>query len=152
MAGKKFRFSLERVLKLRRHETEQARQQLALVRRKCSTQQERVAAAKNRLEDLSLEAPGTGTFEPIAFRQHAAYRQDAQQQLDRAHRDLQQLQQTEKKAQAVLLDKSRAEEGLQTLRETEKARYLATELHAENAFLDEQAISGFHRNQQAELL
>ena len=63
MAGKKFRFSLERVLKLRMHETEQARQRLAHARRKCSAQEKRVATALNKQQELSLKAPGSGSVD-----------------------------------------------------------------------------------------
>ena len=143
MAGKKFRFSLESVLKLRRHETERARQYLGAAARERREQEEQVRHMQHRL--VSLKGPTTGVLDPIALRRQAAFRQDAQHRVDQASAELAQRRQREGQARLVLQKKHRAEESLQILREKEEARHKKEQEDAEGAFLDEQAISGFSR-------
>ncbi len=143
MAGKKFRFSLESVLKLRRHETECARQDLGKATRACREQEDHVRHMQHRLMSFAGFAPGV--MDPLALRRQAAFRKDAQRRVEQARQELAQRQQREGQARQELQQKHSAEEALQILREKEEAVHKKEQQDAEGAFLDEQAISGFSR-------
>ena len=144
MAGKKFRFSLESVLKLRRHETERARQHLGWAARARQEQEEQVRHMRHRLMTFSGAAT-VGVVDTIALQRQVAFRQDAQHRYDQARTELALRQQHEGQARRTLREKHSAEESLQTLREKEEMLHKKAQQQAENAFLDEQAISGFFR-------
>ncbi len=144
MAGKKFRFSLESVLKLRKHETEHARQDLGRAARARQDQEEHVRHMRHRLMTFS-GAVTVGVVDPVALQRQVAFRQDAQRQYDQARTELALRQQREGEARRELQQKHSAEESLQVLREKEEVLHKKAQQDAEDAFLDEQAISGFHR-------
>ena len=143
MAGKKFRFSLESVLKLRRHETERARQHLGQASRARQDQEEHVRHMRHRL--MAFGGVAAGVIDPVALRRQAAFRQDAQHRYEQARSELVRRQQHEGEARQVLHEKHRAEESLEILREKEETHHKKEQQDAEGAFLDEQAISGFFR-------
>ncbi len=145
MAGKKFRFSLESVLKLRKHETERARQHLGRVARERQEQEEHVRHMRHRL--MSFGGAVTGVIDPVALQRQAAFRQDARHRYEQARTELATRQQREGQAREALRQKHGAEESLHILREKEEAVHKKAQQDAEGAFLDEQAISGFFRKQ-----
>ena len=147
MAGKKFRFSLESVLTLRRYETERARQHLGQAVRDRQQQEEQVRHARQRLRALTGSA--TGVVDPESLRRHAAFRSDAQRRCDQAHAELDARRQHEGQARQHLQTKHSAQEALHILREKEAARHKKEQDDAENTFLDEQAITGFSRKRRA---
>ena len=148
MPGKKFRFSLDSVLKVRRHETERARQELSQALNTTQQQENRVLEAKAHLASTAASSPASGAVDPMALRRHAAHRADAQRALDRDSKRLERLRMAEAKARAALVKKRQAEEALQTLHDQEQAQHLQEHHAAETAFLDEQAIISHYRNQQ----
>lgn len=141
MSGKKFRFSLESVRRLRRHETERAEQHLGQIVRARRKQEQRVAAARQHLDDLTRtathEAPSANLHR---LRQRDAYRQQARHTLRTERKTLNELKQREEEARAHLLEKRHAEERLQTLYEQEKAQHKKEMRDAEAAFMDDQAV------------
>ena len=143
MAGKKFRFSLESVLKLRRHETERARQHLGRTARERQEQEEHVRHMRHRL--MACSGAVARVVEPIALQRQAAFRQDARQRYEKARTELATRKQHEGQARETLQKKHGAEESLQILCEKEEALHKKEQQDAEGAFLDEQAISGFSR-------
>ena len=144
MAGKKFRFSLESVLKVRRHETERARQHLGRAAHARQEQEEHVRHMRHRLMTFS-GAASVGVVDSVALQRQVAFRQDAQHRYDQARTELVLRQQHEGEARRELQQKHSAEESLQVLREKEETLHKKAEQEAEDAFLDEQAISGFFR-------
>ena len=143
MAGKKFRFSLESVLKLRSHETERARQHLGRAVLERQQQEEHVRHMRHRLMTFS---GAVGLADPLTLQREAAFRQDAQHRYDQARSQLAMRRRDEGQAREELQKKHQAEESLQILREKEEALHRKAQQEAEDAFLDEQAISGFLRN------
>ncbi|MFQ5571125.1 MAG: flagellar FliJ family protein [Rhodothermales bacterium] len=143
MAGKKFRFSLESVLKLRKYETERARQSLGRATIARKNQEEQVDDLRQRLSNLPGVTPGK--VDPLSLRRQAAFREDAERHYDQACEKLHSLSQREGKAREQLRSRHGAEESLHTLRRREKGQHKKEQDDAEGAFLDEQAISGFHR-------
>ena len=144
MAGKKFRFSLESVLKLRRHETERARRHLGSAARARQDQEEHVRHMRHRLMTFTGAAT-VGLVDSVALQRQGAFRQDAQHRYDQARTELAQRQQHEGQARRALREKHSAEESLQVLREKEQTLHKKAQQEAEDAFLDEQAIAGFFR-------
>ena len=142
MAGKKFRFSLESVLKLRRHETERARQHLGRAVHERRQQEEHVRHMRHRLMTF---AGVVGLADPVSMQREAAFRQDAQHRYDQACGQLAARRQAEGLAREELQKTHRAEESLQILCEQEEAHHKKAQQEAEDAFLDEQAISGYLR-------
>lgn len=142
---KRFKFPLDSVLKVRQHETEHARQVLIRATMERKKQEERLEALREQMRTLPQSMPGRGAVGPQALRQMDAYRQQAQRACEEAARQLEQLRQTEAQAQDVLLQKRRAEEALQLLFEQQRDAYYRDQDATEAAFLDEQALASFHR-------
>ena len=147
MAGKKFRFSLESVLTLRRYETERARQHLGQAAHDRQEQEEQVQRVKQRL--MRLVGTVTSHVDPVSLRRKAAFRADAQRHYDQACSELDVRRQREGQAREYLLAKHGAEESLHVLREQEAVLHKKEQDAAEGAFLDEQAIAGFIRKRRA---
>ena len=146
MAGKKFRFSLESVLHLRQHETHLAQEELAAVRQQKRAQEERVVQAHRHLAELLQQGP-SGCVGQCAIRQYDAYRHAAQRSLEDERRELRRYQELEEEARAWLMEKRTDEESLRKLHEEEARRHRKSVAAAETAFLDEQALTTYHRQQ-----
>ena len=144
MAGKKFRFSLETVLKLRRHETERARQHLGRTARERREQEEHVRHMQHRLMTFAGVAVAR-VVDSISLQRKDAFRKDARQRYEKARTELATRKQYEGQARETLQKKHGAAESLQILCEKEEALHKKEQQDAEGAFLDEQAISGFSR-------
>jgi flagellar FliJ protein len=148
MAGKKFRFPLAKVLRLRHHETDEARLNLARTLRTRQAQEARVSDARDRLDMLSRQDLPSGTFTPAVLRRQDGFRLDAQEALDRELATLARFRQEEDQARAQLLERQRAEESLKTLQAEARERHKRAQQEAETSFLDEQALIGYSRKQQ----
>lgn len=145
MSGKSFRFSLEPVLRLRKHETDVARRRL-----------ERAVAARREAEKIVAEAEDIlnervsrqhphGPIGTMAMRRMATFREDARQKLDLARQRLVELLRAEEEARRMLVERQRDEETLEQLRDEEQNAFSKDALAAEYAFTDEQALSGYLR-------
>lgn len=148
MAGKKFRFSLDSVLRLREHETRQVREEMAAILRERYEQEALVEQARQRLDALVRAMP-TGALAQRTLRQYDLYRQEAQQAYAAARARLQHLDAREAETRAQLLEKRSAEETLRHLYEQEADQHRREEALAETSFLDEQAISSYYRQRKA---
>lgn|SRR5690606_25686327 len=148
MAGKKFRFSLDSVLRLREHETQSARQELAAAIQQRQEQERRVDEARRALEDLVQTMP-TGAVGQRTLRQFDLYRQAAQQDYEAARARLDHLARLEEEARVRLMEVRSAEETLRHLHDQEAAQHRKEEEAAELSFLDEQAISSYFRQHKA---
>ena len=146
MAGKKFRFSLESVLKLRRYETERARQRLGRTTLDRQQQEEQVQHTRQRL--MRLGGAATGVVDPVSLRRQDAFRSDAQPHYEQACTELDARHVREGQARQHLQTKHSAEESLQILREKEAVHHKKEQEDIEGAFLDEQAIAGFSRKRR----
>ena len=150
MSGKSFHFSLDSVLRLRKHETEMVRRQL-----------QEAAAALRRAEQLASEAEGVLSARikadlPAAeggvasMQRLAGFREDARRKLNQARRKIQDLSVREEETRRELVMRRQEEETLQQLYETEKAAFIKTQEDAEMAFLDEQAVTNYNRRQSTQ--
>ncbi len=144
MSGKKFTFPLDSVLRLRRHETEEARQALATVAQSRAELEERLEEARLRLLDIASSVPG-GSTGAMKMRQFDAFRRDAQRALTETERALAAKRKAEDDARGHLIVRRGEEEVLNKLREQQQAAHVSEQQHAEGAFLDEQAVAGFFR-------
>ena len=149
MPGKKFRFSLQSVLRLRRHQTEQAVEALTRLQQERRKLEEAIEAARQKLEQLQQELAARQTaVDPAQLRRQEAYWMKARQQLSRLEQQLARLQQQEAEARALVLERRQAEESLKRLRERQYARHLEAEAAAERAWIDEQATGAYIRKLQ----
>ena len=148
MSGKKFRFSLDSVLKLRSHEAECARQDLAHVREEIRRQEALVEDAERGLRS-ALDARLTGSAGQHAFARQEAHRQIASDRLQKERRKLDHLKEMEEEARLTLMQRKGAEETIRNLEEQERTSYLKKLESAESEQLDEQAITGFQRRRAA---
>ena len=146
MSGNKFRFSLQSVLDLRTYETEKARFFLAQAVAERREQEQALARAERRLRELNENAPNAEFVDLRTLRQYDAFRQHARRMRDQARKRLDVLRQREDVARANWVEKRQAEESLQTLHDDEKRAHEKKTSDAEMAFLDEQAVMRFCRN------
>lgn len=145
MANQSFRFPLERVLSVRRHEVEEARCLLASRIQERKQQEVRVAEARARFAALNTTGSQGKLIGLAVLRQDHAFRQDARQAVDAAQRVLENLQCLEEQARQELLTKRQAEEAIQTLADQARAQHRKKQEAATASFLDEQALAGFRR-------
>ncbi len=149
MPGKKFRFSLQSVLRWRQHQTEQAVEALVRLQQERAQLEQRIEAARQQLAQLQRELTAhASTTDPVQLRRQEAYWLKAQRQLLRLEQQLEQLRQQEAEARALVLERRQAEESLERLRERQYARYLEAETAAEHAWIDEQATGAYVRKLQ----
>ena len=145
MAGKRFRFSLDQLLRLRRHETARAEQEVAAAIATRRDREEEVQQVEDRLHGLADAAPDPAIATPKAFRRHAALRDAVLEERRRARHALQAARRTEARAREALVEARRPEEALDRLREREQAAHRRARRRAEDAAMDEQAGSAHHR-------
>lgn len=107
-------------------------------------QERQVQQARERARDAARH-PAAGPIHPLHLKQHDAHRRDALQQLERQQGHLRRLEEQEAAARRQLVALRRAEEALTTLRDQEEADHRKAAADAEMAFLDEQAMFGFHK-------
>lgn len=148
MSGKKFRFSLDSVLKLRSHEAECARQDLAEIRQDIQQQEQRLEVAEEALR-TAVEARKTGSTGQRSLARTEAFRQAAHERVQVERRKLDQLREREEEALLVLMKRKSAEETIRHLEEQERISYWKDFRSAESEQLDEQAITGYQRQRRA---
>ena len=122
MAGKTFRFSLQKVLDLRARQAEEAERTLSRAVRARREQEERVAAIRARRRaacDDASSAPAGATLGPATLRRRAGH----------------------------FAARRRPEEALRVLRDQEARAHRMARDKAELEFLDEQATSAHVRKQ-----
>lgn len=149
MTGKKFRFSLQSVLRLREHETRGARDDFAQAQRVRAEQEARIESLRKHLSDLSQNEL-RGRIGQRELQQLDAFRREAHRALQEAQRRLGQLSSQEEEARARLLERRSAEETLLHLYDKESLQHRKDQDAAEMEFLDEQAVTGFHRQRMTD--
>lgn len=145
---KKFRFSLDSVLKLRQHETELARLALSRAVHRRRKQEAIVQEARQERDAVMQRGRQQTTVSPLALQQRLHAHEAASQTLDEAQRVLRRLQLREKEARAELTSRHHVEASFQMLHDEEKQRYRLAQDEAEAKFLDDQAVSQYARRQQ----
>lgn len=152
MPGKKFRFSLQKVLELHRHETERARQSLADARHDLAHKQEQLEQARRRLSDRQQDMNEGAGLRPADLRQAGAFREDARQSVRRARTAVEEARQRVEEARADLQQARESKEAFEELREQEKDVFDQEQEKAEIAFFDEQAVSRHARDNDSSLM
>lgn len=147
MAGKKFSFRLAPVLRLRHHATEQARERLARATAAVAAQEAAVEAARRHLDACTTTRPSDTSAR--ALRHVDAFRTEARLRLDEALRTLTHLRNVEVEARERLAAAHRDEEVLQTLHDQQLEEHQKAAAADEAAGLDEQALTGYIRQQSA---
>ena len=145
MQGKKFRFSLASILRLRQHETECSKLDLAKKIQERQQQEQQVSVARDVLADLSPAIQTNQSVEIGMFRRMEAHKEDARQNLHKAQERLRNLEVEEQKTREDLLKKRSAEEALQTLHDREKDSHLRELATVEDKIIEEQALGNYRR-------
>lgn len=148
MGGKKYRFSLDSVLKLRSHEAECARQDLEAIRQDIQRQEQILDEAQEALRAVA-DARKTGSIGQRFLVRIEAFRQAADDRVQKERRKLERLREREEEARLVLMKRKGAEETFRHLEEKERAIFWKDFRSAESERLDEQAITGYHRQRRA---
>jgi flagellar FliJ protein len=152
MPGKKFRFSLQKVLELRRHETERARQALADAERALEQKQEQLKQARQRLAKCQRVVEEGTALCSADLQQAGAYREDARQSVTEARAAVEEAQQRVEEARTELQEARQAEEAFEELRDQEKGKFDREQTKAEIAFFDEQAVLRHARGNRSSLM
>ncbi|MDZ4700617.1 MAG: hypothetical protein SH809_12990 [Rhodothermales bacterium] len=151
MYGKKFRFSLSSVLRVRSHETDQAQKALAAALKKRMAQEKKVAEAASDIDRLQQGSVSLQTAVTAAWlRQADGLRLDAQRRLGLEEKRLKHCLREEQQARRDLVTRRSAEQALETLRDIEKQRFQQAEQYADNKRLEEQALDVFRRKNVAD--
>ncbi len=145
MAGKTFRFSLDHVLRLRKHQTEEARRHLERAVEARRDAERLVAEAESILSDRVMQNIPDGPTGSTVIQRIATFREDARRKLEIARHQLNKLKQVEDEARRFLTERRRNEETLEQLREAEKDEHDSEVAASELAFIDEQALAGYLR-------
>ena len=148
MPGKKFRFSLASILRLRQHETQRTQHDLAKKMQDRRAQEAQVEEAREHLAEL---APGVNnqTVKVSDLLRSEALKEDARHLLKKASEQLEDLISREEHTRKDLIQKRSAEEALQTLHDQEKTRHIRDIESAENKQLEEQALDKYRRQKQS---
>lgn len=146
MPGKKFRFSLQKVLELRQHETERARQALVSAKREFERKKEQLRQARKRLADRQRVIEEGGALRSAELQQAEAFREDARQAVVEAKAAVEEAQRRVEEARTELQEARQAEESFEELRDQEKDEFDQEQTKAEIAFFDEQAVQRHSRN------
>ena len=149
MPGKKFRFSLASILRLRQHETERTRFDLAKKMQDRKAQEAEVLEARDQLAEINPDIQTQQTVRVTDLRRVEALKQDARNMLHKANERLEDLMTQEQRTRSDLLQKRSAEEALQTLHDQEKTRHIRDIESAENKQIEEQALDKYRRQQQS---
>jgi hypothetical protein len=122
---------------------------LALATRDRLMQEVLLEEARHRLDEATRANTVAGPCTPAELRKRDAHLREARRRVDEAARRLGQLAEVERKALDELVRKRQDEEALQTLFDRRRQEHVVEQQASENEFLDEQAISGFHRKRRA---
>ena len=149
MPGKKFRFSLKKVLELRRHETEQARQALAGAERELQQKEAELERARDRLAERRRRVEEARQQDPARIQQADAFRREARRKVEEIRGAVEACRERVERARADLQERRRAEEALDELRSQEKEQHDREQKKADEAFFDEQAVLRHERTDEA---
>lgn len=149
MSGKKFRFSLASILKLRQHETEQKKQDLAKKMQDRKSQEQEVSNAREQLANIASDIEEKQAHSVKLLKRRQAFQDQARIALQKANERLEDLIQEEQQTRADLIQKKSAEEALQSLHDQEKASHIRGLETAENKQIEEQALESYRRKKQA---
>ncbi len=149
MSGKKFQFSLASILKLRQHETEQKKQDLAKKMQDRRSQEKEVSNAREHLADISSDIQEKQALTVKSLKRRQAFQDQARETLQKANERLENLIQQEQQTRADLIQKKSAEEALQSLHDQEKANHIRGLETAENKQIEEQALESYRRKKLA---
>jgi flagellar FliJ protein len=148
MAGKKFRFSLASVLKLRTHEAERAQDRLAQVLRRRDALLDRLRDAESSLGRLVGEDRRIGSLAIITFVRSETARKQATAHRDRVQQQLERVSEEESVAREFLATCMQKQEALNKLKESELEQYWEEIRYTDQQALDEQGFIGFLQQRQ----
>ena len=136
---KRFRFSLEKVLKLRTQEQEQAKRALAQAMAVEASARQALEDVRARLQQRAseagaLERAGLSVFEFANFRHYVAFLQGEEK---RYAEELARAEQMTQKRRLALLEARRREKALEKLKERRLEQYQQESLRHEQKELDE---------------
>lgn len=140
MPGKKFRFSLQKVLELRRHQTKRAHQALVEAEQELKVKEAQLKEAREHLAQCRRAAVEAEGLRPAELRQAEIFRQQVRQDVKQAREAVEACQGRVKEARAELKEWRQAEEALEELHDREKEQHAEEQAKAETAFFDEQAV------------
>lgn len=152
MLGKKFRFSLQKVLELRRHETKRAQQELADAKRELELKKTQLKQARQYLAKCQRTESDAEDLRPAELRKAEVYRKEARRAVEDAREALDTCRDRVEQAREAYHERRQAEEALEKLREEKKGEFDDERQRAETEFFDEQAVMRHHRTDGISLL
>ncbi|PSQ75706.1 MAG: flagellar export protein FliJ [Bacteroidetes bacterium QH_7_62_13] len=152
MPGKKFRFSLQKVLELRRHEVKRARLALADAQRDLERKQEQLEEARQSLADRQRDPEKKTGVRPQDLRKKEAFRERARRQVAEAETAVEDARQRVDEARSDFQEARQKKKAFEELRDKEKAMFDLEQEKAEIAFFDEQAVSRHARDDDSSLM
>jgi flagellar FliJ protein len=152
MSGKKFRFSLQKVLEVHEHEASRTRQSLMEAREELKQKQEQLEQARERLADRQGMVEEETVQHPADLRRAGALREDARQAVGEAQAAVEEAQKRVREARSRFQKARKEQRILEKLREQEKGKFDREQKKAEIEFFDEQAVSRHARNDDSSLM
>jgi flagellar protein FliJ len=143
MSGKTFQFRLESVLKLRRHETELARRELASAMSEVAEARQALEASERQLQDL-LDLPSNRRSLPV-MRRLAEMRSASIDVIHRTEALLTEALELELQSREVVFDRLRRQEALEKLETHQRDEFEEMQRKAQQLMLDEFAVIGHVR-------
>ena len=150
MAGKKFQFRLEAVLKLRRLEAERAKARLGDALRRVVEARERLRRGEEELESLLGKAIAGHAVHDL--RRFAETRSAAIDRIETIREQLLELQAQETEARHELASRMRDQQALEDLKERQKEQFEEAHAYREQQMLDELGVIGFGRKKSSHVL
>lgn len=145
---KRFEFSLQQVLDLRRHQRVEAERRLARIKRRINELEREAEQVQNELNAVAREAL-PDEVRPRDFRRRAAHREGVRARHRRLRERIDALRKRAEEAREELLERRREEESLRTLRDEEKSEHAEDAERTHQKLMDEQALTRFARNQSS---
>lgn len=152
MPGKKFRFGLQNVLKLRRHKTERARQALTSAKQALTEKKEQLEQARAHLAKCQRTVEEGEVQRSAQLRQAGAFRENARQSVADARAAVEECRERVREAEEKLHETRQDEEAFVELRDQKKEQHDREQAKAEVAFFDEQAVLRHARSSSTSLM
>lgn len=138
----KFRFTLDPLLKVRRHNEQAHQRAVAEIERQRMEIEQRIRAQQSSISDgrASLRAGLTGMVDVHGLRLHAASSMQMMRSAQRLVLELAGVHKRLESARAALIEATKQRRAMEILRDRQLARFKATQERRETSALDELAV------------
>jgi len=134
-----FRFSLQRILDIRRQQEEKAQMELAQAENRLKSRQQEAEALSNELQRAGTELAAKPQLTPDELWMWRSYKERILLEMRSAERELQELETKVNECRREALEQSKERRKLEKLRENKALEHKHTEERKEQQVLDEMA-------------